>query len=155
MRLAALIPLAALAGCAATAAQAPAAPSGLTPQQIVAARQSAFHLSAATLGSMKGVVDSGGEVKPLTFGARGLARWAKTLPTMFPEGTQLADSRALPTVWTDRAGFDARAAAFAAATDRLAAAADAGDKAAFAEAWKATGASCGACHDAYRAEAKN
>ena len=154
MRVAALLPLAALAGCAATAAETPAAPTGLTPQQIVAARQSAFHLSAGTFGPMKGVVESGGEVKPLAFGARGLARWAKTLPTMFPEGTQLADSRALPAVWTDRPGFNARAAAFADATSRLTAAADANDKAAFAEAWKATGASCGACHDAYRADEK-
>ena len=154
MRLAALLPLAALAGCAATAAETPAGPGGLAPEQIVAARQSAFHLSAATFGPMKAAVESGAEVKPLAFGARGLARWAKTLPTMFPDGTQLPGSRALPAVWTDRAGFNARAAAFAQATDRLAAAAQAGDKAAFAEAWKATGASCGACHDAYRAEEK-
>ena len=145
----------ALAGCAATtpdAQSAPAAPT-LTAEQVVAARQASFNLSAPTFGGMRGAVESGGEVKPLAFAARGLARWAQVLPTMFPEGTQLASSRALPAVWTDRAGFDAKAAAFQTATANLAAASQAGDKAAFAAAYKAVGESCGSCHDSYRAEA--
>jgi cytochrome c556 len=129
----------------------PAAPS-LSPAEIVAARQAAFNLTAATFGGMRSAVEGGGDVKPLAFGARGLARWAQALPAMFPEGTELPSSRALASVWQDRAGLEARAAEFAAAAAQLQAAAAAGDKAAFAAAYKATGAACSSCHDRYRAE---
>ena len=151
----ALLFLLPLAGCAATAGDSRTAPAArtLSPAEVVAARQAAFNLSASTFGAMRGAVESGGEVKPLAFGARGLARWAEALPTMFPDGTELPASRALPAVWQDRAGFDTRAAAFQAATASLSAAAQAGDKAAFAAAYKAVGESCGSCHDSYRAEA--
>ena len=150
-----LLPLLPLAGCAATAEDSgtASAPRTLTPDQVVAARQAAFNLSASTFGGMRGAVEGGGEVKPLAFGARGLARWAEALPTMFPQGTDLPASRALPALWRDRAGFDAKAAAFRPATASLAAAAAAGDKPAFAAAYKAVGESCGSCHDSYRAEA--
>jgi cytochrome c556 len=117
----------------------------------VAARQSAFMLSAATYGSMKPVIANGGEVKPLAFAARGLSRWAHALPGMFPEGSA-AGTRAKAEIWQNRADFEAKAAAYAAAADALAAAAQAGDKAAFATQYEAVGRSCGACHDAYRAE---
>lgn len=154
MRALALTLLLPLAGCAATTSEpeTPAAPQGLTPQQIVAARQSAFHLTAGTSGAMKAVIDSGGEVKPLAFGARGLARWARTMPQMFPVGTNLADSRAKPEIWQNKADFDAKAAAMAAEATRLAELAQAGEKAGFATQWAAVGRTCSACHDLYRAE---
>ena len=146
----------ALAACAATTPAPPAdalrAPQGLTPEQVVAARQSAFHLSAVAFGGMRAAVESGGDVKGAAFSARGLARWAEVLPTMFPDGTRLEGSRALPSVWQDRPGFDARAADFRSATARLSAAAQAGDKAAFADAYKAVGQACSSCHTPYRAE---
>lgn len=139
-----------LAACATTPPEAgtAAAPSNA---DIVAARQSAFHLSGATLGSMKPVIDAGGEVKPLTFAARGLARWARTLPRMFPAGTS-EGTRAKPEIWTDRADFEAKAGAYAAAADALVEAAQAGDKPAFAERWEKVRGTCSACHDVYRSE---
>ena len=148
-----LLPLLAVAACATTAAEE-AAPAGTaaTPEQIVAARQAAFNLTAASFGSMRGAVESGADVKPLAFAARGLNRWAGALPGMFPPGTNLPSSRALPTVWSDRAGFERQASAFQSATAQLLAAAQAGDKTAFAAAYKATGAACGSCHTPYRAE---
>jgi cytochrome c556 len=146
--------LLALTGCAAVSTDAPSAPvaQGPSPAEIVATRQAAFNLTAATFASMRAAVESGAEVKPLAFGARGLNRWAQALPAMFPPGTQLPQSKARASVWEDRPGFEARAAAFQSATAQLAAAAQAGDKAAFATAYKATGAACGACHSGYRAE---
>ena len=47
---------------------------GLDAQATVKARQAAFHLSAGAFGPMKAAIDSGAEVKPFTFGAKGLAR---------------------------------------------------------------------------------
>ncbi|HEX8584627.1 MAG TPA: cytochrome c [Allosphingosinicella sp.] len=146
----------ALTGCAAatTVAEAPAPPMvhRAGPAETVAARQAAFNLTAATFGAMRAAAESGADLKPLTFGARGLNRWATAIPGMFPPGTDLPASRALPAVWSDRTGFEARAAGFQAATAQLLAAASANDKPAFAAAVKATGAACGACHTTYRAE---
>jgi cytochrome c556 len=56
----------------------------------------------------------------------------------------------LPTVWSDRAGFEKAAADYASAADAMAAAAKAGDKDAFTAAFEQTGAACGACHKVYR-----
>lgn len=153
MKVVALASLLALAACTTTSQDdMPPAAHGPTAEQTVAARQAAFNLTAATFGGMRAAAEGTGEVRPLSFGARGLNRWAKALPGMFPAGTQLPNSRALPSVWSDRAGFEAQAASFETATAQLLAAAQAGDKAAFAAAYKATGAACASCHTGYRAE---
>ena len=125
-------------------------PAGLTPEQIVAARQSAYILSGGDFAAMKAAADAGGDVRQLAFPARALARWARTLPSLFPAGTDLATSKALPAVWSDRAGFEARAAAYAEAARLMAEAAQSGDRAAFLGRWAEVRATCAACHDTYR-----
>lgn len=131
-------------------AQTPAPAAGLTPEQIVAARQSAFALSRGSFVAMKAAAEGGADVKQLAVPARTLARWARTLPSMFPAGTSLPSSKALPSVWSDRPGFEARAAAYNAAARQLAETAETGDRAAFLTRWSELGAACSACHDAYR-----
>lgn len=128
------------------------APQGLSPEQTVRARQAAYGLSAATFGEMKQIVDAGGEVRPLVFGSRMLARWARTLPSLFPEGTNVAPTRAKAEVWTDRAEFERRANDYAEAATRLAEIAQGGDRQAFAAQWTVVRDSCSACHDRFRAE---
>ncbi|HVZ00827.1 MAG TPA: cytochrome c [Dongiaceae bacterium] len=68
---------------------------------------------------------------------------------LFPEGSDKEDDKALPAIWSDRAGFeqhrtDAKNAAIAVAA--------ATDMAGFQTAFKSLGAACGACHDKYRAK---
>jgi cytochrome c556 len=122
-----------------------------SPQEIVAARQAAFHMSGAAMGNIKATIDRGGDPKSQAYAARGVARWARVLPTMFPESSAtITPSRARPEIWTNKADFNAKAAAFAAAASELAAAAESNDKAAFTAKWRATGATCGACHDLYQ-----
>ena len=133
----------------------PAPPAGLTPAEIVQARQSAYHLSGAVMGNMKSVIDSKGDVKTQVFAARGLARWARVLPTMFPEATAgVTPSRAKAEIWQNKADFDAKAAAYAAAATRLAELAQAGDGAGFAAQWAAVRETCSACHNVYQAPAR-
>jgi cytochrome c556 len=143
-----------LAACAAggtqTATAAPAAGPG--SQQIVAARQAAFGLTASTFGALRGAVEGGGDLKPVAGGARNIARWADAIPGMFPEGTQLPTSKAKAEIWQNRAGFEARAAALATAARALADAAESGDRAALGSRLGAVGQACGACHQAYRVE---
>jgi len=145
----ALLLAAALVAIPLTAALAQT-PAGLTPEQIVASRQSGFALSRGTFIAMKAAAEAGADVKQLAVPARTIGRWARTLPAMFPAGTDLPTSRALPALWSDRPGFEAKAAAYEAAAGRLAEAAESGDRAAFLARWGELGAACSACHDLYR-----
>ena len=143
----------ALAGCVKERPRgASDAAASQSPQQLVAARQAAFHLSGAAMGNMKAAIERGDDPKSQAYAARGVARWARALPTMFPDSTRgLGPSRAKAEIWADKPGFEAKAAAYAEAAEALAAAAAGGDKAALAAAHAATGATCKACHDLYQA----
>jgi len=121
--------------------------------EIVAARQAAFAMSAATFGSIKAGLDSGRPIDSFAFAAGGLNRWAGSMTYLFPPGTGpdvVATTKAKPEIWSDWSGFQAKAADYQAATARLRDAVTAGDVAAANEAWLATRATCGSCHDAYR-----
>jgi cytochrome c556 len=136
-----------LAGVAASANGAhPAA----DPAGIVKGRQAGMRMSGAVMGAIKGAIDRGDDVKTQAFAARSIASWAATIPGMFPEGSNVEPTGALPTVWSDSAGFAAKAAAYQAAATKMAAAAQAGDKEAFAAAFQETRGACGACHDGYK-----
>lgn len=79
-------------------------------------------------------------------------QWADTaakLPKAFPDSSKGGDTRALPKIWTDRAGFDAEIAAFASAAK-----ARPKDIEELKTAFGAIGKSCGSCHEGYRAAAK-
>ena len=126
----------------------PAAPSA---EEIVAARQSAMVMSVGATSAMRSAAANGTPVKNLAFIANGLAKWGTALPAMYAPSTAKATSRAKPEVWTDQAGFAAKAKDFADATAALAAAAKADDKEAFTAALASTNASCKSCHDAFQA----
>ena len=66
---------------------------------------------------------------------------------MFPAGSDKGETKALPTVWSDSAGFLAASKNADAAYDKLAVAAGSGDLAAVTAAFGDTGKACGACHD--------
>ncbi|MEI9926510.1 MAG: cytochrome c [Sphingomonas sp.] len=124
--------------------------SGADAAGVIAGRQAGMRMSGAIIGEMKAVIDSAGDVKTQGFAARSLAGWAKAIPGMFPLGSGGAPSGALAAVWTDRAGFEAKAAAYAAAAARLADLAKVGDAAGFAAQWGEVRAACGACHETYK-----
>jgi len=68
---------------------------------------------------------------------------------LFPEGSEKQDDKALPTIWSDRAGFEEHRMAAKNAALAVAASTDA---ASFQTAFKSLGGSCGACHEKYRAK---
>jgi cytochrome c556 len=147
----------ATAGCAAAMGEAPPPPPMQpTAQEIVAARQAAFHLSGAAMGNMRAAIERDADPKSQAYAARGVARWAKALPTLFPDSTaSVTPSRARPEIWVAKADFEAKAAAYAAAAERLAEVAASGDKQAFAAQHRATAATCKACHDLYQVPQRN
>lgn len=140
------IAAAALIGLATTL---PAAAQFQKPEDAVKYRQSAMYVMANHFGRVAAMVQG-----KAPFDAAAAAANAEIVATMsklpfagFIEGSQVANTKAKPEVWTDRARFDAGAVKMQEATARLSAAAKSGSldqiKAAFGPAAQA----CKACHD--------
>lgn len=73
-------------------------------------------------------------------------------PEYFPEGSETGhDTRALPAIWTDKAGFQADADALVEAATAAREAAPSGLDA-FRGSFRAVGQACGACHNEFRAK---
>ena len=125
------------------------APSGA---ELVTARQAGMDMSAATLTLLKNASTNCVPLKNLAFPAGGLAKWAVVLPTLFSENTKGVTSRAKPTVWMDRAGFNGKAQAFIDATKALGVAAAADNKPAFDAALASAGAACKGCHESFQVQ---
>ncbi|HYC74038.1 cytochrome c [Brevundimonas sp.] len=127
---------------------------GEGPEGIIKGRQAAMMLSGVAMGAMKSAIDAGQPPASHRFNTRALARWAHAVPGMFPAGTGAevgVQTNARAEIWSDRPGFEEKAAAYAAAADRLAELAAGEDAAAFAAQWTVVRSSCQSCHDVYKA----
>jgi cytochrome c556 len=125
-------------------------PSAPSPQELVTTRQAGMDMAVATLTLLSNASNNGAPLKTLAFPSAGLAKFAGVMPALFSNNTRGVASRAKPAVWTDRAGFQAKAGDFATATKALAAAAATDDKPAFDAALASVKASCKGCHDTYQ-----
>lgn len=83
-----------------------------------------------------------------------LADLGAQMKVLFPEGSGTGETEALPLIWQEKDKFAQAVNAVEKASADLKAAANAGDKAATAQAFKALGESCKGCHDRYRKEQK-
>ncbi|GGF62138.1 hypothetical protein GCM10007301_22360 [Azorhizobium oxalatiphilum] len=72
---------------------------------------------------------------------------AEKFGTLFPEGSNVGETKAAPALWTDRAGFDAALAKFKA--DIAANADKVGTPDGLKTAMAAVGSNCRACHQSY------
>jgi cytochrome c556 len=128
---------------------------GVSAVDAIAARQASLDMSSITLRYMVDAVKAGREAKSLGYPAAVLAKWAKTLPRMFPAGTGQGEtsvaSQALPLIWRDRANFETAAANYAAATAQLAALAAANDTSGFTKQLDEVNQACGLCHARFKA----
>jgi len=133
------------------AGMAVAGTAALAQGDAIAERREGMKRMAQHMQAMKAVVDSRGEVRPQAERIDDMLTWYRDEPKLFPAGSDRGDTRALPAVWTDHAGFLQANAATVASLQRLRAAAASGDQAGFAQAYQETGATCAACHRTYRA----
>src|SRR5262249_15045910 len=142
----------AIAGALAAGAMVGGATIALAQADVVKERQENRKQAGAAMRAIKGIIDA----KGATTGAVEQAAKLKTLEIafvkMFPPGSD-KDSKALPVVWTDWAGFQAASKNAETAFDKLATAAGSGDMAALTAAFGEAGKACGACHDKFRAKA--
>jgi cytochrome c556 len=105
------------------------------------------HIGAASM-HVRGLVDG---QEYLVKHAQGLANGASELKTLFPAGSNVDGSDALPVIWTDTADFQAAIDKLVQATDKFVEAAKGGDKATISAAFRDVGGSCKNCHDKFRA----
>ena len=76
--------------------------------------------------------------------------WALKMPEYFPEGSNQKPSEASPSIWIDFDGFKDAAMKNEAAAKQLIVAADAGDRKAVVDGFRAMAASCKSCHQSYK-----
>lgn len=155
-----LLPL--LAGCAAIARdETPFFDKGperdrATAAELIAARHSMMHMAATLLfESVMPAVKNGTDVKRQVHAAEGLDHFGHSIAGLFPDGSTGPDSHALPSIWANKADFEAKATAFGDAAARLAELAKAGDTAGFAAQAPMVARGCNGCHSLYRAEDKH
>ncbi len=115
-------------------------------------RQAGQDLLNADFAGIRAVVAAKGDVKTLEKPADAMARWIRQFPSQFSPGSDTGhNTKALPAVWSDQAGFRKAADALADAADKLSQLAKAGDADGVASQVKVVGDACGACHRTYRA----
>ncbi len=146
-------PLPALALAAALAL--PSLAQAETDNPNIAARQAMMTLMAYNLGVVGGMAQA-----RMPYDAAAASAAANSLRhlslidhgRMWPAGTDnaaAADTRALPAIWADMAGFEARFVALQSATEAMAGAAGT-DLATLQAAMGALGGACGGCHQNFR-----
>jgi cytochrome c556 len=115
-------------------------------------RQAGQDLLIADFTLIGAVVAAKGDVKTLAKPAEAMARWMRQFPSQFPAGSDHGhNTRALPAIWSDMAGFQKTANELADAAIKLADLAKAGDADGVATQVKAVGDVCATCHRTYRA----
>jgi len=136
--------------CVAGLSHAADAPAGI---DIIAARQAGQAMMAGVFTGMdQAVKTKNPDVKKFAFPAHALTLWEPVFQTMFPPGTEHGEkTRALPAIWSDRAGFQKAGQNLIDAATKVEASAKAGDQAAFARDVAALGDGCDACHKKFRA----
>ncbi|MBX9944817.1 MAG: cytochrome c [Reyranella sp.] len=143
----------ALIGALAAGGMVGGATIALAQADVIKQRQENRKQAGAAMRAIKGIVDAKGPTSGAIPQAAKLKELELAFVNMFPAGSDKGETKALPTIWTDRAGFVAASKAADAAYDKLAVAAGSGDQAALAAAFADVGKTCGACHDKYRVKA--
>lgn len=147
--------VAAMMGALACAAMVGGTTIALAQADVIKQRQENRKQTAAAMRAIKGVVDAKGDAKVVVEQAAKLKELEVAFVKMFPAGSDKGETKALPEVWTDWAGFEAASKNADMAYDKLSVAAGSGDMAAIGTAFGETGKACGACHTKFRAKEKN
>jgi cytochrome c556 len=103
------------------------------------------HVGAASMIA-RGLVDNGDIVGH----AKGLASSAMELDHLFPAGSNVGESEALPAIWEKPEEFAAAVKKLQESTAAFVVAAESADKEAIGAAFRNVGMSCRGCHDDFR-----
>lgn len=146
--------LAALMVPALAMAASPAAAPAV--QSAIAHRQTGYKNMGAAMKALSGELKSAAPARDVMVrSAQTIAAVAREQGQLFPAGSGASSgfrTDALPNIWTDRATFDGLIGRLVTESGKLAAVASGGDAAAIGAQFKATGATCAACHRQFRAD---
>jgi len=143
--------LVALALCASMmATSTPAIAQTADPAQIIRDRRDGLKATGAHLEAIAAIGQARGDTRPAVERVDAIIAFFANFPDRFPANTQAGDTRALPAVFTDRAGFTTAWNNLSGPLANLRTAAASGDNAAYSAALQQVGPTCGACHRAYR-----
>lgn len=125
-----------------------------TGEGLIKYRKALMAANSAHAGALAGIVRGEAEhgADDVLVHATALNAIAGLLPDAFMESAEGAETRALPAIWEDWDGFVAAAEQLQTASAALMEAAEGGDMEAIGAAFGPVGASCGGCHETYRAE---
>jgi cytochrome c556 len=117
-------------------------------------RQGVMRTVGGQMSSMAAVLRGQVHFDNLAFHARGMAELAEIVPHVFPEGSGVSKSEALPAIWEKPDEFKEAITKFVDAANGMAKAAESGsgDMGSIGPAMKALGQSCKGCHDNFREE---
>lgn len=115
-------------------------------------RQGVMRTVGGHMSSLSSILRGQVHLDNLGFHAKGMADLAKIVPNVFPEGSGVSKSEALPEIWENPDDFKAAVDKFVKAANGISAAANDGDKAGIGPAMKALGQACKGCHDNFREE---
>lgn len=104
------------------------------------------HIGAASM-IVRGLIDNNGQ---LLAHAEALANGAAEIGSLFPEGSNTADSEALPAIWEQPEKFAEAVARAEDATMAFEEAVAGGDPEAIGAAFREVGMACRGCHDDFR-----
>lgn len=145
--------IAAVIGALAAGALVGATTIAFAQADIIKQRQDNRKATGPLMKGIKDAIDAKGDAKIVVTNAAKLKELEAAFDKMFPAGSDKGDTKALPTVWSDSAGFAAASKAADVAYDKLAVAGGSGDWAQIQAAFGDTGKACGGCHTKYRAKA--
>lgn len=123
-------------------------------QDVIAQRREGLRGMGRHMEAIKAVSDARGDTRPLVARVDEMIAFYRGLPALFPAGSGTGETRALPAIWSDRAGFEQVNTNMVNQLQALRTAAAAGDNAALTAAFNQTGATCGTCHRPYRGPAR-
>jgi cytochrome c556 len=121
-----------------------------TAKDLIAYRQGVMEALGKHIGAISMMVRGKVPYDHMVVQANALAATAATVGDVFPAGSDMGDTHALPAVWEQEADFQAKVTALQDAATNFAAVAAGGDKAAIGKALGAVGGSCKGCHDNYK-----
>lgn len=120
------------------------------PARIIAERREGLRAVGVEMEQVAAIARSGGDPRPAAERVARVQAFFQGFPDRFPAGTETGNTRALPAIWQNRAGFEQAYAALGPQLAALRTAAEAGNVQAFGAALQATGGACGNCHRPFR-----
>jgi cytochrome c556 len=124
---------------------------GSAADEMIAVRQATMAYQASLISDIMRAIGTDAEIGQFEAAGDAIAEWSARLPDLFPPGTENGHhTRALPAIWSDRAGFERAAADLTKAAETMAKAAAAGDRPAFIKSASVTNLACARCHFTYR-----